>query len=69
MGALVVDTRGGNVGVPEPSLDLGHIGLVNESIGGGSGSQPMHAEAVHIDVDTGLLAVVPHNVLVDRLRV
>jgi len=67
--ALVVDSGGGDVGVPEPDLDLGDIGLVNEGIGGGRGSQRMHAEAVHIDVDTGLLSVVAHNVLVNRFRV
>jgi hypothetical protein len=33
--AVIVDARGGDVGVPEPLLHLGDVGLMVERIGGG----------------------------------
>jgi hypothetical protein len=32
---MIVDAAGGDVGVPEPILHLGDVGLVVERIGGG----------------------------------
>ena len=39
--AVIVDAGGGNVGVPEPFLHLGEVGLVVERVGGGRRSQRM----------------------------
>ncbi len=38
----------GNVGMPEPLLHFGNIGIVCQGIGG---TQRMHAEAMHIGID------------------
>jgi hypothetical protein len=32
---MIVDARGGDVGVAEPFLHLGNVGLVVKSVGGG----------------------------------
>ena len=40
---MIVDTRGGNIGMPEPFLHLGDVGLVIERIGGGGRAQGMRA--------------------------
>ena len=41
---MIVDPGGGDIGVPEPLLDLGNVGLVVERIGGGGRSQRMRAD-------------------------
>jgi hypothetical protein len=41
--AVVVDAGSGDVGVAEPLLDLGDVGLVVERIGGGGRAQRMGA--------------------------
>jgi len=41
--APVVDAGGGDVGVTEPLLDLGDVGLVVERIGGGCRAQRVNA--------------------------
>ena len=42
--AVIVDARGGNVGVSEPLLNLGDVGLVVERVGGGRRAQRMGAD-------------------------
>ena len=42
--AVIVDAGGGDVGVAEPLLDLGDVGLVVERIGGGRRPQRMGAD-------------------------
>src|SRR6202030_2961110 len=44
--SVIVDSRGGDLGVAEPLLLLGDVGLVIECIGGGS-----RAQCVHPDLD------------------
>jgi hypothetical protein len=41
---MVVDSRGGDVGMAEPFLHLGDVGLVIERVGGGGGAQRMRAD-------------------------
>jgi hypothetical protein len=41
--AVIVDAGGGDVGVTEPLLDLGDVGLVVERIGGGCRAQRVNA--------------------------
>jgi len=41
---VIVDAGGGNVGVAEPLLHLGDVGLVVERVGGGRRSQRMGAD-------------------------
>jgi hypothetical protein len=40
---IIDDPRGGDVGVAEPFLNLGDVGLVVERIGGGRRAQRMRA--------------------------
>jgi hypothetical protein len=61
----VVEARGGNVGMPEPLLHLGDVGLMVERVGRGSGSRSVRAEA--LDVYPHTLCVVLHH-LVDAVR-
>ena len=42
--AVIVDARGGDVGVAEPFLHLGDVGLVVERVGGGRRAQRMRAD-------------------------
>jgi hypothetical protein len=42
--AMIVDPRGGDVGVPEPLLHLGDVGLVIEGVGSGRRAQRMRAD-------------------------
>lgn len=42
----IVEPGGANMGVAEPFLDLGDIGLVLQRIGGGGGAHGMGADAV-----------------------
>ena len=45
---MIVDARGGDIGVTEPFLHLGDAGLVIERIGGGGRAQRMtHATTPH----------------------
>ena len=53
----------------EPFLHLGDIGLMRKGIGGGRRPHRMHAEAVDFDVQAGFLAVLPHDVPINRIRV
>ena len=41
---VIVDARGGDVGVAEPLLHLGDVGLVIERVGGGGRAQRMRAD-------------------------
>ena len=41
---VIVNARGGNVGVAEPLLHLGDVGLVVERVGGGGRAQRMRAD-------------------------
>lgn len=54
--ASVVEAGGADVGVAQPLLDLGDVGLVLQRVGRGGRAQAMHAEAV--DRDAGLPGVV-----------
>ena len=49
----------------EPFLDLGDVGIVGKSIGGGGRAQGMHAEAIDLGADAGFQAVLADNVAVD----
>ena len=42
--AVIVDPRGGDVGVAKPFLHLGDVGLVIERVGGGRRAQRMRAD-------------------------
>ena len=50
----------------EPLLDLGNIGIVRQSIGGGRRAQRMDTEAVDFGADAGFPAVFDDDVAVDR---
>ncbi len=52
---MIVDARGGDIGITEPFLHLGNIGLVIERIGGGRRTQRMCA-----DLESKLRRVAPH---------
>ena len=54
--AVIVDARGGDVGVAKPFLHLGDVGLVIERIGGGRRAQRMRA-----DLEPELRRVGPHQ--------
>src|SRR5271165_1463239 len=54
--AVIVDARGGDVGVAEPLLHLGDVGLVVERVGGGRRAQRMSA-----DLEPKLRRVGPHQ--------
>lgn len=51
--------------MPEPFLHLRDIGFVRERVGSRGGPERMDAQAVHLGVDAGSKAVVPHDVAVD----
>ena len=59
---MIVDPRGGDVGVPEPFLHLGDVGLVIERVGGGRRAQRMRA-----DLEPELRRVGAHQ-LIDAVR-
>jgi hypothetical protein len=42
--AVIVDSGGGDVGVAEPLLDFGDVGLVVERVGGGRRAQRVGAD-------------------------
>jgi hypothetical protein len=44
----IIEARRRNVGMPQPLLHLGNVGVVRQGIRRGRGPQGMHAEAVHI---------------------
>ena len=64
----IIQPRGRNVGVSQPLLHLGNVRVMRQRIGGGRGTQRMHAETMHIGIDADHGAVVLHNPLVDRIR-
>jgi hypothetical protein len=49
--SAIIQLRRGNVGMPQPLLHFGNVGIVRQCIGRRGGTQGMHAEAVHIRVD------------------
>ena len=53
----------------EPFLDLGDIGLVGESISGGSSTQRVHTQAIDLSPDASLKPIFLHNVTVDRVGI
>jgi hypothetical protein len=53
---VIVDAGGGDVGVAEPFLDLGDVGLVVERVGGGCCPQRMGAKFVRGDFTSRLNA-------------
>ena len=60
--AVIVDAGGGDVGVAEPFLHLGDVGLVIERVGGGRRAQRMRA-----DLEPELRRIGPHQP-VDAVR-
>ena len=64
----VIQPRGGNVGMPEPLLHLGNIGVVRQGIGRRGGTQGMHAKSVYIGIDAHHRTVALYNALVHRIR-
>src|SRR5437762_2627707 len=63
--AVVVQPGCRNVGMAEPLLDLGDVGLVREGVGSSGGAQGVHAQAVHFGADAGGQAVMANDVPVD----
>src|SRR5271170_7286688 len=59
---MIADARGGDVGVTEPFLRLGDIGLVIERVGGGGRAQRMRA-----DLEADLRRIDPHEAI-DAIR-
>lgn len=45
--------------MPQPSLNLGNVGLMLQSIGGGSGSQTVHTQTS--DLNAGALRIMSHQ--------
>src|ERR1700722_6363316 len=60
--AVVVDPRRSDVGVAEPFLNPGDVGVVIERVGGGSRTQCMHS-----DLESKLRRIGAHQ-LVDAIR-
>ena len=52
---LVIQARVRDIGVSQPLLDFGNIGVVLQGIRGGSSPQGVNAEAMHIGIDAHLL--------------
>lgn len=57
----VIDTRGCDVGVAQPFLNLGNIGMVFERIGRRCGAQRVWAES--LDVDAGAYCVLGQHLV------
>src|SRR5665213_3766398 len=53
---MIVDARGGDVGVAEPFLHLGDVGLVVERVGGGR-----RAQGVRADLESEQRRIGPHQ--------
>ena len=51
---MIVDPRGGDIGVAEPFLDLGDVGLVVEGVGAGG-----RAQRVRADLESELCGISP----------
>ena len=49
--ALIVQSRRGDVGVPQPFLDLGDVGLVLQGVGCCGGTQGMGRDVLDVDAD------------------
>src|SRR5271165_2283039 len=56
--AVIIDARGGDVGVAKPFLHLGDVGLVIERVGGGGRAQRMRA-----DLEAELRRIAPHQAI------
>ncbi len=54
--SAVVDVRGRNVGMSQPFLDLGDVGLVFQCVGGSGGAQCVRPEAGDIDFQSRSIA-------------
>src|SRR5436190_14865759 len=64
----IIESGSCNAGMPKPLLYLGNVSVVCQGIGGGCGTQRMHAEAVYIGIDADHGTVVLHDPLVHRIR-
>jgi hypothetical protein len=60
----VVETGGGNVGVPQPFLHFGQVGAPIQRVGCGGGAQRMGAKAGQID--PGRLGIFAQHAIIDR---
>src|SRR5262249_11948774 len=49
--AAIIQPRRGNVGMPQPFLHFGNVGVMRQGIGGSRCTQSMHTEAMHIGID------------------
>jgi hypothetical protein len=58
--APVIETRSGNIRVPQPFLHLGNVGLVIERICGSRGTQGMDTQTLNI-ANTYLTRIIPHH--------
>jgi hypothetical protein len=54
--------------MPQPLLHLGNVRVMRQGIGGGSGTQRMHAEAMHLGVDPDHGSIALYYPLVHRIR-
>src|SRR5216684_5584 len=64
--APVVKPRRRDIGMTEPLLDLGDIGLVGVRIGCRRGAQGVNAKPVHFGADAGFEAVFHNYVAIER---
>src|SRR5690242_11597666 len=67
--APVVEAGSGDVGVVEPFLDPGDVGLVRERVRRRRSPHLVYAQPVHFTIDARLLTIFPYDVPVNRGRV
>jgi len=58
----IIEPRRRNVGMPQSLLHFGNVRIMRQGIGGGSGTQSMHAETVHVCIDAD------HGTLLQSMR-
>ena len=66
--APVVEAGSGDIGVPQPLLDLGNVCFMGEGVCRRRRPQRMHTQPDHFKVDSGLAPVFPDDVAVDGTR-
>ena len=63
--APVVEAGSGDVGVPEPFLDLGDVRLVREGVRRRHCPQRMHTQPVYFGIDPSVMTVFADDVAID----
>src|ERR1700730_18306514 len=64
--APIIEAGSGDVGMTEPFLHFGDIGLMREGIRGGGGAQRMDAQPVYFGADASFQSILPHDILIHR---